>query len=76
MRTLWTRLKANQPGLLEGLRPIVALREGQRGGAPELRLIAGPLANASVAARLCAALAAAGQACQPAVFDGQRLALQ
>ena len=76
LRTLWTRLKANQPGLLEGLRPIVALREGQRGGAPELRLIAGPLANASVAARLCAALAAAGQACQPAVFDGQRLALR
>jgi hypothetical protein len=76
LRALWARLKANQPGLLEGLRPVMALREGQRGGAPELRLIAGPLANASVAARLCAALGAAGQACQPAVFDGQRLALQ
>ena len=69
-------MKANQPGLLEGLRPLIALREGQKGGSPELRLVAGPLANASVAARLCAALAAAGQACQPAVFDGQRLALQ
>jgi len=76
LRALWARLKANQPGLLEGLRPVMALREGPRGGAPELRLIAGPLANASVAARLCAALAAAGQACQPAVFDGQRLALR
>ena len=76
LRALWARLKANQPGLLEGLRPVMALREGPRGGAPELRLIAGPLANASVAARLCAALGAAGQACQPAVFDGQRLALQ
>ncbi|HKS61906.1 MAG TPA: hypothetical protein VJT13_09435 [Xanthobacteraceae bacterium] len=76
LRALWARLKANQPGLLEGLRPVMALREGPRGAAPELRLIAGPLANASVAARLCAALAAGGQACQPAVFDGQRLALQ
>ena len=50
-------VKANQPGLLEGLRPLIALREGQKGGSPELRLVAGPLANASVAARLCAALA-------------------
>ena len=76
MRTLWTNLKASQPGLLEGLRPVISLREGRKGGSPELRLVAGPLANASVAARLCAALATAGQACQPAVFDGQRLALQ
>ena len=76
LRTLWVTVKANQPGLLEGLRPLIALREGQKSGSPELRLVAGPLANASVAARLCAALAAAGQACQPAVFDGQRLALQ
>ena len=76
LRTLWTNMKANQPGLLEGLRPLIALREGQKGGSPELRLVVGPLANASAAARLCAALAAAGQACQPAVFDGQRLALQ
>ena len=49
---------------------------GPRPGSIELRLIAGPLANASIAARLCAALAAAGQTCQPTVFDGQRLALQ
>jgi hypothetical protein len=62
--------------MLEGLRPVIAIREGARPGAVELRLIAGPLANASIAARLRAALAAAGQACQPAVFDGQRLALQ
>ena len=76
LRTLWASMKANQPGLLEGLRPLIALREGPKGGSPELRLVVGPLANASAAARLCAALAAAGQACQPAVFDGQRLALQ
>ena len=33
-------------------------------------------ANAGAAARLCATLAAAGQPCQPTVFDGQRLALR
>ena len=76
MRALWTNLKASQPGLLEGLRPVISLREGQKGGSLELRLVAGPLVNASIAARLCAAFATAGQACQPAVFDGQRLALQ
>ena len=76
LRTLWTALKAGQPALLEGLRPVVALREGPKPGSIDLRLVAGPLANASVAARVCATLAAAGQPCQPTVFDGQRLALQ
>jgi hypothetical protein len=76
LKAMWTTLKTGQPGLLEGLRPVVAVRDGQRPGTIELRLIAGPLANAGTAARLCAALAAGGQACQPAVFDGQRLALQ
>src|SRR5262249_10273738 len=75
LRNLWTTLRASQPALFEGLRPVVAVRAG-KGGALELRLIAGPLANASAAARLCATLAAVGQGCQPAVFDGQRLALQ
>lgn len=75
LRVQWTNLKASQPALLEGLRPVIAIREGGK-GAVELRLVAGPLANASAAARLCASLAAAGQACQPTVFDGQRLALQ
>lgn len=75
LRSLWSTLKARQPALFDGLRPIISIREGKP-GAVELRLIAGPLPNASIAARLCAALGAAGQACQPAVFDGQRLALQ
>src|SRR3954470_9936139 len=76
LRSLWSSLKASQPALFDGLRPVIAVREGQKPGAIELRLIAGPLPNASIAARLCAALAAANQPCQPTVFDGQRLALQ
>lgn len=76
LKTLWSTLKNNQSGMLDGLRPVIAIREGQRPGSVELRLVAGPIANANIAARLCAALAAAGQVCQPAVFDGQKLALQ
>lgn len=76
LRVLWTNLRAAQPTLLEGLRPVIAIREGGKPGSLELRLVAGPLTNAGAAARLCAALAAAGQNCQTTVFDGQRLALQ
>jgi hypothetical protein len=76
LRSLWTNLKMTQPALFEGLRPLITVREGAKPGAIELRLVAGPLPNASIAARLCATLTAAGQTCQPAVFDGQRLALQ
>jgi len=75
LRALWTTLKATQPALFEGLRPVIAVREG-KAGAVELRLVAGPLPNASIAARLCATLSAVSQSCQPTVFDGQRLALQ
>jgi hypothetical protein len=75
LRNLWTALKGTQAPLLEGLRPVVAVRDGAKPGTLELRLVAGPLANAGVAAKLCAALADAGLTCAPAVFDGQRLAL-
>lgn len=76
LRGAWAMLRASHPALFEGLRPVVSVRDGQKPGSLELRLVAGPLANASTAARYCAALAVAGVACQPAVFDGQRLALQ
>jgi len=75
LRNLWTSIKGTQAPLIEGLRPVVAVRDGAKPGALELRLVAGPLANAGVAAKLCAALADAGLTCAPAVFDGQRLAL-
>ena len=76
LRNLWSSVKGSHAPLLEGLRPVVAVRDGAKPGALELRLVVGPLANAGVAARLCAALAAAGLTCEPAVFDGQRLALK
>ena len=76
LRTLWTSIRSKHPALIDGLRPLASIREGSRPGEVELRLIAGPLLNAAEAARLCASFAAAGQTCQPALFDGQRLALR
>jgi len=76
LRTLWTNLKTSHAKTLDGLRPVAAIREGKKPGSIELRLVAGPLANAAAAAQLCASLASANQPCQPSVFDGQRLALR
>lgn len=76
LRALWAALKNGHAALFEGLRPVVAVREAAQGGGLELRLVVGPLSNASAAARLCAALTATGLPCQPTVFDGQRFALR
>lgn len=73
MRTAWERIRRNHANLLEGLRPVIAVRDG-RGGQVDLRLIVGPIGNAAAASKLCASLAAAGLSCQPTVFEGQRLA--
>ncbi len=74
LRTLWAGVRSRHGGLLDGLRPIVSVREVARPGGVELRLVAGPFPNAASAARLCATLASLGALCQPALFDGQRLA--
>ena len=76
MRTAWNQIRRNHASLLDGLRPVIGIRDG-KGGQVDLRLIVGPISNAAVAAKLCAQLiAAGGLACQPATFDGQRLALR
>ena len=74
LRTAWAAAVLRNGPLLEGLHPLVQMRERPRPAAMELRLIAGPLPNAATAARLCATMTAAGMVCAPAVFDGQRLA--
>lgn len=76
LRTAWTVALRRHGGLLEGLRPVVNLRDRARPGAQELRLIAGPIPNAAAAAKLCASLTAVGAICAPTVFDGQRLAVR
>ena len=74
LRTAWGAALRRHGTLLEGLHPVVQMRERPRPGAMELRLIAGPIPNAAAAARLCTAMTAAGALCAPALFDGQRLA--
>ncbi len=74
LRTLWATAKVRHSGLLDGMRPVVSIRENSRAGGIELRLVIGPIGNAAAAARLCSVIVAAGALCQPAMFDGQRLA--
>lgn len=76
LRALWAKITAINPPLLSELRPVIAIRDGIKPGAVQLRLVAGPVANAEAATRLCAALIAAGVPCHMAAFDGQRLALR
>ena len=73
MHGLWSSARSKHPNLLDGLRPLISIRESTKPGKLELRLVAGPVANAAAAARLCASLASNGWACRPAVFDGQKL---
>jgi hypothetical protein len=76
LRTAWTAALRRHAKVLEGLRPVVQMRERPRLAGTEFRLVAGPIANAVSAARICATLTAAGAVCAPAVFDGQRLAVR
>ena len=74
LRRLWAAAQSRYGAALDGLRPIISLREAARPGGVELRLVAGPFNNAASAARVCAAIANSGALCQPTLFDGQRLA--
>jgi hypothetical protein len=76
LRARWGTIKGAHPALLDGLRPLVSVRESTRPGFTEFHLVAGPLADAAIAERLCAALTAARSACKVAVFDGQGLDLR
>jgi hypothetical protein len=74
LRAIWHGL-SKQPAL-NGLRPIIVVRERSNGLGMQLRLVAGPLTDAAAAARICANLAESKRTCETSVFDGQRLALK
>ncbi|HEY2137149.1 MAG TPA: hypothetical protein VGH49_14755, partial [Xanthobacteraceae bacterium] len=76
LRARWGTIRGAHAQLLDGLRPLVSVRDSKRPGFTEFHLVAGPVADAAEVDRLCAALAAARAPCQPAVFDGQRLDLR
>jgi hypothetical protein len=76
LRARWASIKGNHGAVLEGMRPLVSVREGAKPGTVELRLIAGPVTNAGDAAKVCASLQTKGVACRTTEFDGQRLSLR
>ena len=75
LRTLWTAALRRHGPLLEGLRPVVQMRERPRPGGS--RIAPGRRARSRTRRRRRGSaprMTAAGAICQPAVFDGQRLA--
>jgi hypothetical protein len=76
LRTRWAAIRSAHPEVLDGLEPILSVREIPRANHVELRLVAGPLPDAGAAAQLCASLTPLGLFCQPAMYDGQHLAVR
>jgi len=76
LRAHWGSVKAAHGALLEGLEPLVSVRKSTRPGFTEFHLVAGPVADADAAARLCAALTSVRVPCRPATYSGQRLDLR
>jgi hypothetical protein len=76
LRAHWGAVRSAHAAMLEGLRPLVSVRQSSRPGFTEFHLVAGPVADADAAARLCQALASARVPCRPSTFDGQRLDLR
>jgi len=79
MKTLnhrWTSLRAAHPQLFEGIQPLVSVKQNPRTGRTELHLVIGPYSNADAAAQFCDYVVPFHMNCQPAMFDGSRLALQ
>ncbi|WP_407112099.1 hypothetical protein [Bradyrhizobium sp. LMG 9283] len=75
LRALWRSLTKSNPEIA-ALRPIIMIKEGTTGLGMQLRLGAGPLVNAAVAAKFCASLAESDRHCETTVFDGQRLSMR
>jgi hypothetical protein len=75
LRALWRGLSKSNPEIAM-LRPIIMIKEGNKGLRMQLRLGAGPLVNAAAAAKLCAGLAENDRRCETTVFDGQRLSMR
>src|ERR1700681_693778 len=69
LRAHWGSVKTAHAALLDGLRPLVSVRTSARPGFTEFHLVAGPIVDADVATRLCAALTSVRVPCRPATFD-------
>jgi hypothetical protein len=59
------------------MQPLIVVKERTTGYGTQLRLVAGPLTDAAAGAKLCATLTERSKrACEPSVYDGQRLAMR
>ena len=77
LRMLWLGLlKSRSNAPLAALRPIIVVRESNKGLGMQLHLVAGPLNDAGAAARICAIMTENKRACETTIFDGQRLSLK
>jgi len=76
LRAHWGSIRSGHAAMLEGLRPLVSVRTSSRPGFTEFHLVAGPIADAAAAARLCQALTQVRVPCRPSTFEGQRLDLR
>ncbi|MCB1392178.1 SPOR domain-containing protein [Nitrobacter sp.] len=73
LRALWQNLLQSEAKELTSLHPMIVLKETNNGSGTQMRLVAGPLADAAAAAKICAVLSENGRTCGTAVFEGQRL---
>jgi hypothetical protein len=73
LRLQWIAIKARHARALGDLRPAMTVREFGSPTRTELRLLVGPLADASAAIRVCAMLLRTGVKCVPGHYDGYQL---
>jgi len=76
LRAHWSTVRGAHAAILEGMRPLVSVRQSSRPGFTEFHLVAGPIADADAAAKLCQLLTSVRVPCRPSTFDGQRLDLR
>ncbi len=74
LRAIWRGMSKSRA--LNGLRPIMMVKERPTGLGMQLRLVAGPLTDAAAAAKICATLTESNRPCETSIFKGQRLAMK
>lgn len=76
LRAVWRGALRHSAAQLASLQPIIVVKERNDGLGMQLRLVAGPLADAAEAAKVCAGLLTeSNRPCETSVYEGQRLSL-
>ena len=76
LRAVWRGAIKTNAQHLASLQPIIVVKERNDGLGMQLRLVAGPLADAAEAAKVCAGLLTeSNRPCETSVYEGQRLSL-